>query len=194
MNDLEKLQLLILKLEGNVKVDNGTWLDHLNPSQAFLTCIGAGPWKVNRRSLIQKQAVDALENNDLSQIDDVLVFRFPLEWQITKTAAMIDYLQRYKITMTWLSGFLSRIKNPVPMLYQITNSKQRAKVLDLFARDYLKAVSFPIDRHVAKLLKENNLPVDEDKMIELCKQLDYDAKYVARLFVNASGKFTGNVK
>lgn len=191
-NEIEKLKNLVQRIETTFTVDDGTWLDHLNASQAFLVCMGAGPWKINRRNLIQHGAIAALGDKDLSQVDDVGIFKFPLDWQNQKTADMIDYLKRYQISMRWFAGWVAGFHNPVKMLYDITKTKGRAKILDLYARDYLKVPSFPIDRHVETILKENGFPVNESYMIELCKKAGLNVSHVARAFVAGTGKFTGN--
>lgn len=192
MDEVTKLRQLVQKIESSSIIDDGTWLDHLNPSQAFLTCIGAGPWKKNRRNLIQKQAIDALGDKDLVEVNNINIFKYPLHWQNQKVGYMIDYLNRYRINMHWFTEWLSKRKNPVQILYEITNTRGRAKVLDLFVRDYLKAPSFPIDRHVEKVLKENGFPVSENYMIKLCNEAGLNVSHIARTFVAASGKFTGN--
>lgn len=189
-----KLRDLVSKIESASVIDDGTWLDHLTPSQAFLVCMGAGPWKINRRNLIQNQAIEALDRRDLSEIDDVKIFKYPLDWQNQKVSAVMDYLKRYKITMVWFTKWISGMPEPVRMLYDITKTKHRAKVLDLFVRDYLKTPSFPIDRHVERILNENGFPVNEKYMIDLCKRAGLSASHVARVFVSGSGRFTGNGK
>jgi len=93
--------------------------------------------------------------------------------------------------MQYFTSFLTNMHNPAKMLYEITNTKGRAKVLDLFVRDYLKAPAFPIDRWVARKLKEQNLPQNEKYMINLCNLAGLDVNHVARIFVS-SGNFTGN--
>lgn len=191
-NEIEKLKNLVQKIESSTTIDDGTWLDHLNASQAFLVCIGAGPWKINRRNLIQKQAVDALGDKDLSQVEDVKIFKYPLDWQNQKVGTMMDYLQRYKINMRWFAKWIDGMPDPIKMLYDITKTKHRAKVLDLFVRDYIKSPSFPIDRHVEKVLEENGFPVNERYMIELCNKAGLNVCHVARVFVAGTGKFSGN--
>lgn len=192
--EITRLKELVKQLEQGNKIDNGTWLDHLNPSQAFLTCLGAGPWKIMRRTIIQKGAVEALGPLDLSEVDDISIFKFPLDWQNEKVFAMTDYLRRYLVTMTWFTKFISGMREPNKMLYEVTKTKGRAKVLDLFVRDYLKLPSFPIDRHVERILKRNNFPVNERYMMELCEKAGLDAPHVARVLVSGSGSFSGNGK
>ncbi len=189
------IQIRELVKETNDLIDDKrwNWLDDFTASEAFLVCLGAGPWKIKRRTLIQQQAVSALNKRDLSQVDDVSIFQYPLKWQNEKAAAMIDYLKRYKITMTWFVGFISGMREPTKMLYEITKTKGRAKVLDLFIRDYLKAPSFPIDRWVARALKKHSLPLHENYLIELCNKAALDPRLVARQLVDDSG-FTGNGK
>ena len=194
MNEGTKLKNIVYTLEQKFIIDDGTWLDHLNPSQAFLTCIGAGPWKIKRRTSIQKAAVLALGLRDLSEIKDVSIFNYPLNWQNQKVKDLIKYLNYFSYNMNDFATVLKNSLNPLDLLYSSTNTKGRAKVLDLFARDYLKISSFPIDRHVKRILKENGFPINEKYMINLCKEADLNASYVARVFVSGSGKFTGNGK
>lgn len=193
-NEIIKLKNIVSAIENSSIIDDGTWLDHLNSSQAFLTCIGAGPWKVNRRNFIQKQAIANLGALDLSEIKNVEVFKFPLDWQNQKVYNLIEYLNNISYSMEHFSDELKKIPNAVEVLYSVTKTKGRAKVLDLFARDYLKTISFPIDRHVERMLKENEFPVNEKYMIELCQAAGLNPSRIARVFVSGSGRFTGNGK
>ena len=124
-NDITKLKALVQQIENTSTIDDGTWLDHLNASQAFLVCIGAGPWKVHRRNKIQGQAVEALGKKDLAEVDDAKIFNYPLDWQNQKVADMIDYLKRYKITMRWFAKWVAGFPDPSKMLYEITKTRGR---------------------------------------------------------------------
>ena len=172
--------------------DKWNWLDHLNASQAYVVCLGAGPWKIRRRSIVQQRAVDILGSRDLSELSDDETLNFPLGWQKQKLQTMIAHLKRSKFTMT---VFAERLKQAdfvaVTRLYTVTKTKGRAKVLDLYARDYLKVSSFPIDRWVARRLKALELPQDEFAMILLCEKAGIDPRYFARMLVS-DGNFTGN--
>lgn len=192
LDDIEKLKTFIDNIEqNNIKIDDGSWLDHLKASQAFLVCLGAGPWKIKRRTFIQTQALQILGDRDLVNVDVNETFGFPLEWQRSKIKYIIQYLQHHSWTMDQFIISLKDMTHPVKILYDITHTKNRAKVLDLFVRDYLKLPAFPIDRWVARRLREYNLPQNENYMIELCNIAKLDASYVARAFVS-SGNFTGN--
>lgn len=184
------IQLKTLVNNIDTKPNNPNWLDNFNASQAFLICIGAGPWKIKRRTFIQTQAVSKLGKRDLLEVENE-DFGFPLEWQKQKVNAMINYLKTYKITMEYFTKFIADMKDPAQLLYEVTKTKGRAKVLDLFVRDYIKASAFPIDRWVARKLEENNFPQHEHYMIELCNMAGLDASNVARLFVDSS-QFSGN--
>lgn len=61
------------------------------------------------------------------------------------------------------------------------------KVISMFKRDYLCLNSFPVDRHVRKFLKENNLPLKEDDLVELMLAVKLSPRIYARaLFTNKS--------
>jgi hypothetical protein len=189
-SQIVKLQTLVAKLEKSVEVKNINWLDKYNASQALLICIGAGPWRIERRTLIQKQAVDILGDRDLSEANTNETFNYPLLWQRQKIAAIIAHLKRNNLTMdAYIKSIIDH--EPIKQLYQITNTKTRAKVLDLYGRDYLKVISFPIDRWVKRVLEENKFLVNEGYMIELCKAAGLEAGKTNRLFVGSEG-FSGN--
>jgi hypothetical protein len=190
-----QIKAVYSKLERNidkVKDENWKWLNHLTASQAFLVCIGAGPWKIGRRTLIQNQAVAGLENNDLSQIKNVACFKYPLDWQNQKVNDLIAYLNRYSLTMNQYVYYLKSIGPCAAQhLYKSTKTKGRAKVLDLFIRDYLKAAAFPIDRWVKRSLNAYGLPLHENFLLELCGFAGINPRYMARLLVEEDG-FSGN--
>lgn len=44
-----------------------TWMGS-EPNKAFLICLGAGPWKIERRKKVQTRAIQWLNNRDLGNI------------------------------------------------------------------------------------------------------------------------------
>jgi len=165
------------------------WLRGRSFSDAFVICIGAGPWKFNRRKNIQGRALKILNGRDLVSLsEDEIVQMYPLQWQrsFIKTAV-------YNLTdpnSAWKKSdfdiFCAR-KPPIGrriMLSLVGSSS--TKVISLFCRDALKVPSFPIDRHVRRKLIELGLPADEDKMIDLCEEAGIDPRKVAVAFVRAA--------
>lgn len=151
------------------------WLQDLSYSQAFLCCVGSGPWTVNRRATVQRQALDALDGRDLSTIEPKAVenMRWPLEWQRLYTRSAADYCAERSLTFRDLCEQVEDHAfdpDPLSFLYQVCgSSSKRVKVLDLFARDKLKIPAFPIDRHVRRRLVELSLPIDGPQMVRLCQ-------------------------
>lgn len=157
------------------------WLSKLNASQAFLACLGAGPWKEKRRKTVQSAALTALGNFDLAE--DVPI-PFPLKWQNDKLAALRASLQQQR---RYMSAFCERLMSTPTLarkrLYAVTESRGRAKVLDLFCRDYLKVPSFPIDRHVARILDDAGIKKNEDQLVKSCLEAGIDPRKLARRLV-----------
>lgn len=152
-----------------------SWLNGRNYSDAFVICVGAGPWKFQRRKTIQKLALDKLSGRDLSNLDSI--DWYPLEWQNNFVNNMIFYLKDNNYTMEkFCSSISSRYQ-----IYKAVNgiSYKGSKVLSLFCRDALKIPAFPIDRHVRRLLLHRNLPDNEEDMINLCNLAKLNANKMA---------------
>ncbi len=178
MNQIEKLQTIYNNL---LDKDEFTWLDGLNSSQAFLACIGAGPWKLARRQKIQEGALEILGQNDLLFVSNEIINYFPLQWQKNIVQNLTNNLK--STFNTFCNKLYSR-----KMLYNACGvSSKGVKVLSLFCRDYLKFDAFPIDRHVKRLLKDNKLPTTEDEMIYLCSLSGLFPNKVATAFVKQGG-------
>lgn len=156
------------------------WLDGLSYSQAFVVSIGAGPWKIKRREKIQGEALKWLDNRDLFDVKET-VNCFPLDWQNKMTQNLISSLQK---SYQWhMEKFCSTLRlqdhNYARKTFYNACGSNGTKVLSLFCRDALKIDSFPIDRHVRRILQENNLPIKEEKMISICKASGLDPRKVA---------------
>lgn len=151
------------------------WLDGLNFSQAFVVCVGAGPWKAPRREQVQAQALKRLGDKDLSEllIWSFLIPWYPLNWQNKMLDKIIKHLLDIQITFEayciWLKkiadGQYSKARFASDMGYS-----KLPKVLSLFVRDKLKLPSFPLDRHVKRVLDDFEIPHDEEFIVQLCKK------------------------
>lgn len=162
------------------------WLQGRSYSEAFVICIGAGPWKYNRRKTIQGQALERLGGRDLLDIileeDDDW---YPLKWQNDFLFTTVRSL--LKINGPTFQGFCSDLAPE----YALSNIRKlartkNAKVISLFCRDALQVPSFPIDRHVRRKLKELELPTDEDTMIKICTDVGIDPRLVAVAMVRTA--------
>lgn len=163
------------------------WLNDFNPSQALVVCLGAGPWKEGRRKAVQSHALRALGSSDIADCNPQNL-GFPLQWQYRKVAFLIEYLRtHFAITERPMDKFFfwlqSNPRSATSELYKATGSSGRAKVLDLYARDYLNVPSFPIDRHVHRVLRDAGLPLKEDTLVAACYHADLDPRKVARRLV-----------
>lgn len=180
---LRKLNKAIAKLKP-VTDARTKWLNHLRPSQAFLVCIGSGPWKYNRRFKVQAKALDRLGDLDLVKMRVTNVF--PLEWQMDMLRRMIRYCKHHDIEFDELiqrGSSQNRKESAEHVTCGITHPKTpkpRPKVIGMFVRDYLKLDCFPIDRHVRKWLQDNHLPSKEDDVVALFHKAGKQARFYAR--------------
>lgn len=161
------------------------WLDGRSYSDAFVICIGAGPWRISRRKQIQQLALDHLNYRDIINIHEPIAW-YPLTWQNNFLSNLYDYLNQNKIFMDDFCELVIK-NNDLDLLYNACGCPNGAKVLSLFARDSLKINSFPIDRHVRKFLIENNLPSNEKEMIKLCLSVGLNPRKVATGIVRNIG-------
>lgn len=163
------------------------WLRGRSFSDAFVICVGAGPWKFGRRKSIQGQALRALGGRDLTFLsENEIVQMYPLQWQRDFTQRAVDNLTRPE--SAWKKSSFEDFCTGKPgrriMLSLVGSSS--TKVISLFCRDALKVPSFPIDRHVRRKLIELNLPADEEKMIDLCEEAGINPRKAAVAFVRAA--------
>jgi hypothetical protein len=157
--------------ENKASAKSFNWLQGRSVSEAFVICIGAGPWKFNRRKTIQSQSLEKLNARDICQITEIEACQFyPLNWQNKFLLKASKSLR--KLNMSFDEYCSEAVKDPTLTLTYIRDlvGTKEAKVISLFCRDGLKVPSFPIDRHVKRKLQELNLPTDEDSMIELCEK------------------------
>ncbi len=190
------------------KIERFDWLNGRNFSDAFVISIGAGPWRRERRAKIQQEALNFLRSRDLFDVEicdgmdfvpeHIIIKCYPLDWQNKYLYNMIKYLQENNITM---DEYCNNLIDGSPVsdkydphirefLYQACGNPKGIKVLSLFCRDALDIPSFPIDRHVRRYLKEQNLPTNEREMVDLCFSANLDPNLVATGIV----KNIGNVQ
>jgi len=141
-------------------VANSGWISNMRPSQAILCCIGSGPWRIERRTLIEKGALDILGKNDLVEKSIELDAYFPLEWQkyLVQDIVLYTVSTKYHKFDTLVQYQPSR-----DALRDLENALNKdlynfPKVICMFVRDYLELPIVPRDRHVNAKLKEYGIP------------------------------------
>lgn len=162
------------------------WLQGRTFSEAFVICIGAGPWKFNRRKTIQEKALNKLNKRDLSRLRNVNWY--PLEWQ----NKFVNNVRRSLTTS--MEEFCCKLMCPKCVnpnearqyLFNAAGCPKGSKVLSLFCRDALRIPAFPIDRHVKRYLIKHKLPTNENSMIKLCMDANLDPCHIAVGFVRAA--------
>lgn len=177
---------IIKKLNNLEEKYDGSWMSD-NAHTAFLVSIGAGPWKEKRRYNVQKAALDWFYSKKVTDFKYLSGKRdsvYPFSWQNNFLFNMVDSLHefndlfeaeclRWKVTPDW--------KSSVEELFErCGTSKKGAKVLWMFARDYLNIPAFPIDRHVKRTLEQHKLPVCPYKMVDLCLQAEVSPNILNR--------------
>lgn len=194
-------QTLLDFYKANSPVVPFKWLQGRTFSEAFVICIGAGPWKFGRRKKIQGEVLDRLQGKDLVDLDLNEVSEFyPLAWQNNFLENTVRFLQQTRkefeqhcsfITSFYTKQEIDGIKTnllyyPLSEVHAMTQCSGNPKVLSLFCRDGLKLPSFPIDRHVKRKLIELGLPTNERRMMHLCTKAGIDPREVAVAFVRAA--------
>lgn len=188
LDQLAKLWLDATPPGGYQEVDDDhwTWLDGLSHVQAFLVCLGAGPWKEGRRLKVQRIALGSYKMQGSPPLRDVdpLGLGYPLQWQIDKISKLSQALKHieYRVDgqiaeeFDYLCSVMISIRDP-ECLYGIVG---RCKTVELFVRDHLKLPSFPIDRHVRRALKWYGLPDSPKVIIDGCHELGNDPRLLSR--------------
>lgn len=167
------------------------WMNGRSYSEKFVICVGAGPWKFGRRKKIQGDVLAKLNGRDLSDskihINDYECKWYPLTWQNLFAECMKYHLWAQKITM---DEYCNKIieTNDRHHVYHTASESKYTKCLSLFCRDGLGIDAFPIDRHVKRKLEELNLPVNEDKLIKICRAVGLEPNKVATLFVRSASE------
>lgn len=172
-------------------IPNEGWLKNLSYSQAMVVCLGAGPWKIQRRKRIQEFALERLGDKDLFYLYKCKKTWYPLSWQNDILSKIVFNLHERNIKFLTLCKKLKFKKFPIADFYTgICGVPIGTKVISLFLRDALDLPRFPIDRWVRRFLKEHSLPVDEEFMVNLCKMAGINASDFNRYIVNQN--FSGN--
>lgn len=197
-NYISKKHIEILKeIALKHKADyDATWLP-TNPNLALLICLGAGPWRIERRTKIQKKVIKwylSLNVDDLSKIVPNQVKNlYPLNWQNNHLFNIIEYLRIHSKTFwefyfAWKNIYdLNQWEDIPKELFKMAKvPKKGTKTLWLFIRDCLQKPAFPIDRHVTRKLKEYELPQDSYYVTNACIKAGIDSNELNRAFF--SGK------
>lgn len=177
----EKHVRKILKIgNGEIDVEYGadwkSWLPK-DANDAFLVCVGAGPWKEARRKNVQDAALAWFKDKykDLSAISLAYVQSsppFPLDWQNQMVHDLVKNLKHKNATFSQLCKSWSESndwpKSIVDFFEIIGYESKGTKVLWLFVRDYLELPAFPVDRHVKSFLERLELPVNPWYITRLC--------------------------
>lgn len=168
---------------------NTDWMGS-HPSRAFLIALGAGPWNKDRRQTVQREALEWFNDkyHDLIAIPEIHPKVFPLDWQNRFLYDMVASLKKLPTSFAlkvreWKET--ARWERSLGQLFSMCGVGEKgSKVLWMFARDYLKLPSFPIDRHIGRALAEVGLPKNPWYVVELCNIAEVDPNDLnRRLFV-----------
>jgi hypothetical protein len=170
-----------------------SWLPE-DPAKAFLVCLGAGPWKIQRRVIVQTNALvwyamqKASGHHDLADCITLTARTvFPLAWQNAMLVSMIENCRKRYGSFSCAVGCWQTSPDGDLSLVEFFEmaGRQKAeptagKCLWIYARDFLGLPAFPIDRHVARQLQASGLPVDSWRMVQLCQDAGVDPSDLAR--------------
>lgn len=162
------------------------WLPYA-ASPAFICCIGAGPWRFDRRKKVQHDALVLLGDRDIGELPTDTKW-FPLDWQNEMLNALSASLQAQRHGQAVngaLVTFVSELRDMEPAkarstFYEACGRPGGTKVLSLYLRDFVGVPCFPIDRHVRRFLEAENLPTREDQLLRLFSKANVDPIPVAR--------------
>jgi hypothetical protein len=186
-DDLHHLDALVSKVRS--KMRHNDWLPS-NPTAAYIVCVAQGPWKYERREKITQAALRETRGKDMRQISSVS--SFPFDWQKGLIGNLNKYLNKKGLSFkellkqvvdTYKSGIANKDIDPAArarhLFYKACGAPDGPKVLSMFLRDYLHLPTFPIDRHVRRMLVKHKLPVHEAALIALCNTKGVDPMMVA---------------
>lgn len=188
----EQAQVRALRalLKGKIPVPDRecTWLTRHRPSVALVLCIGSGPWIFARRKQAQTAALTMLGDRDIADLTlPELDEMYPLDWQKRLLKAAWDYSNSFEENPYWDVQGRRPPRHRYLKLASMFGLSKTPKVLGMYARDYLLADAFPIDRHVRKMLKEHGLPTTEPEMLDIFLLAGLSPREYARaLFLSKS--------
>jgi hypothetical protein len=165
------------------KVRHNDWLPRHSPTKAFIICVAQGPWKFERREKITKTALKEVGSRDMNQIGSITAF--PFTWQQGLVSNLNAYLVRKNLTMNQFMVKLRKLHarkgsaKARQLWYNACGAPTGPKVLSLFLRDWARIPSFPIDRHVKRMLVKHKLPIHEAALVQLCDEINIDAMSLA---------------
>lgn len=168
---------------------DGSWLPQ-DVSKSFLICLGAGPWKEQRRYNVQRLALMCYQTfscSDLSEFPFTNIV-YPLDWQNDYLCNMLTSLNKFRKRFDEICDRWKEDKSAWEIsLHELfdmckCNSRKGSKVLWMFARDSLNIPAFPIDRWVRRKLNELRLPEDPWYITKLCLEADVDPNSLNRSF------------
>ncbi len=163
------------------------WLPK-NPTIAFLCCIGAGPWKFNRRRNVQLHALMGAQaligaDGDLFELPHDAQL-FPLDWQNSFVRTAITVTRSgYNSWAEFAESLADAPEQAHDRLAAVCGARGTPKVLSLFLRDFVHIKSFPVDRHVRRALEEVGLPTNERTLLDMCAAEGVDPTPIARMLV-----------
>lgn len=162
-----------------------------NAHIAFLVALGEGPWDEKKRHSVQKKAIDWFFNKnvtDFRYIDLEYEEVYPLEWQNNFLFNMLYSLHEqgdlfeaicfhWKISNNWKHSLED-------LFYRCGASKNNAKSLWVFARDFLNIPAFAINKDIKKTLRINSLPLCPYSIIDLCEKANINPNNLNRKMYN----------
>lgn len=176
-----------------------SWLPK-DPNAALLACIGAGPWKAERRKKVQDEAIEWFRNrwNDLCAVTPGYIMQnnpYPLVWQNRMVYDLVANLRKSPRTFYgWCNVWKDSKQHErcIREFFEMCEHPNKGtKVLWLFTRDYLNLPGFPIDRHVETFLKKLDLPTDTWYIMDLCMSVGIDPSALNRsIFFEKSTNFS----
>ena len=154
-------------LAGLVPRQNDGWISKHRPSKALLCCIGSGPWRLPRRTIIQEGALSILGELDIIEKRNELAEFFPLDWQ----KELVLQIGRYchLVAQAKFDSTIDKAPEEVLSILEAATGRSKymfPKVLCMYVRDYLEIPIVPRDRHVNELLQSVGLPTDTQKVTE----------------------------
>lgn len=191
MNILSKHIDLLKSLPKESPGFDERWLPK-DPNNAFIICIGSGPWKTKRREQVQQKVLDWFASKEVSDFSEISLIDvpniFPFKWQNQMLFNLITNLKSEEQNFKKLCSFwrLTREtenwREAIKNFFEYTDTPKGSKVLWLFVRDYLKLPAFPIDRHVSRNLKKLGFPENSWYMVEACLLAERNPNTLNRSF------------